>query len=60
MATPHVTGAVALLLANKGRMKAEDARRMLMDTADVVPSMQNLKQHPDYGAGRLNLLNLLS
>jgi subtilisin family serine protease len=60
MATPHVVGAVALLLANKGRMNAAEVRRQLMKTADQVPGMGGRDFHPDFGAGRLNLLRLLS
>jgi len=60
MASPHVAGAVALLLANKGNMSPAEVRTRLMQTADKVPGMGGLNFHPDYGAGRLNLLRLLS
>jgi hypothetical protein len=60
MATPHVVGAVALLLANKGKMNAAEVRRQLTKTADKVAGMGGRDFHPDYGAGRLNLLRLLS
>lgn len=60
MATPHVVGAVALLLANRGRMNATEVRRQLMKTADKVAGMRDRDFDPDYGAGRLNLLRLLS
>lgn len=60
MATPHVVGAVALLLANKGKMSATEVRRHLTNTADKVAGMGGRDFHPDYGAGRLNLLRLLS
>lgn len=60
MATPHVVGAVALLLANKGKMNATEVRRHLTKTADKVAGMGGRDFHPDYGAGRLNLLRLLS
>lgn len=60
MATPHVTAAVALLLANRGRMNGTAVRELLTKTADPVPGMNGDTWHPDYGAGRLNLLRLLS
>jgi subtilisin family serine protease len=60
MATPHVTAAVALLLANKGKLKPADARAALMAAADKVPDMGGKAFDSDYGAGRLNLLRLLS
>lgn len=60
MATPHVTAAAALLIANKGRMSPAAAKTMLQDTADKVPAMHGAKQDSDYGAGRLNLDALLA
>jgi subtilisin family serine protease len=60
MATPHVVGAVALLLANKGKMNAAEVRRQLMKTADKVPGMGDRDFDTNFGAGRLNLLRLLS
>ena len=60
MATPHVTAAVALLLANRGRMNGAAVRDLLTGTADPVPGMNGDAWHPDYGAGRLNLLRLLT
>lgn len=59
MASPHVAGAAALLLANKGKMKAASVRTRLTRAADRVAGMGKRKIHPDYGAGRLNLLKLL-
>jgi subtilisin family serine protease len=59
MATPHVSAAVALLLANKGLMNAANVRNRLMQTADKVALMSGLNFHPDFGAGRINLLRLL-
>ncbi|MGA7732210.1 MAG: S8 family serine peptidase, partial [Chloroflexia bacterium] len=59
MATPHVTAAVALLIANQGGSDPQTVRDTLMKTADRVPAMGRHKFDPDYGAGRLNLLNLL-
>ncbi|MBW4570784.1 MAG: S8 family serine peptidase [Tolypothrix carrinoi HA7290-LM1] len=60
MATPNVVGAVALLLANKGKMSADSVRIQLTNTADKVAGMRGRNFSPDYGAGRLNLLRLLS
>jgi subtilisin family serine protease len=60
MASPHVAAAAALLLANKGRMSGAQVRTQLMETADKVPAMGGADWHIDYGAGRLNLLKLLS
>jgi subtilisin family serine protease len=60
MATPHVTAAVALLRAARGKMKPADVRTQLMKTVDRVKGMGNKKFDPDFGAGRLNLLRLLT
>jgi hypothetical protein len=57
MASPHVAAAAALLLAQRGAMKPVDVRDRLRATADHVPAMGQKKEHPDYGTGRLNLLN---
>lgn len=59
MATPHVTAAVALLLANKGKMSTAAVRAQLVKTVDKVKAMGGKKFDPDFGAGRLNLLRLL-
>ncbi len=59
MATPHVSGATALLLANKGKMAPEQVRNRLMHAADKVAAMKGASFDSDYGAGRLNLFNLL-
>ncbi len=60
MASPHVAAAAALLVANRGKMNAASVRAQLMKTADRVVGMGDRAFHPDYGAGRLNLLRLLS
>ena len=60
MASPHVAAAVGLLLANRGKMSPADARAQLTKSVDKVKDMAKKKFHPDYGAGRLNLLRLLS
>lgn len=59
MATPHVTAAVALFLANKGKHSPQDVKNALQTSADKTPQMAG-NFDPDYGAGRLNLLKLLS
>lgn len=60
MATPHVTAAVALLMANSSApIRPNDAKKRLMNTADRVPGMNGHLHTPDYGAGRLNLFRLL-
>lgn len=60
MAAPHVSAAAALLLANKGLVAPSDVRQALMASADPVPLMGGSPFHVDYGAGRLNLLRLLT
>jgi subtilisin family serine protease len=60
MATPHVAAAAALLTAKMGRPGPRETRRRLRQKADKVPGMNGARSHPDYGAGRLNLLRLLS
>ena len=59
MATPHVVAAVALLFSNKGKMSPAEALAELKAAADKVPAMGGNTFHPDFGAGRLNLLRLL-
>lgn len=59
MAAPHVSAAVALLLANRGAMDGPTVRQRLMATADLTPGMVAGVHNPDFGAGRLNLLRLL-
>jgi subtilisin family serine protease len=60
MATPHVTGAVALLLAKNGPMHPKEIREVLQKTTDKVPAMGGSDFHQGFGSGRLNLLRLLS
>jgi subtilisin family serine protease len=60
MASPHVAGAVALLIANKGRLNPAETKTLLMNTADKVAGLGGANFDPIYGAGRLNLLKLLS
>ena len=58
-ACPHVTAAVALLLASKGRMSPARVKARLMRSADKVSGMKGKTFDPSYGAGRLNLKRLL-
>lgn len=41
MATPHVTGALALAKSIAPLLRAADLKRKLMETADVVPALQD-------------------
>ena len=59
MATPHVTAAVALYLANGGDPTLAAIRAALTRTADKVAGMPPTGFNADYGNGRLNLLALL-
>jgi subtilisin family serine protease len=59
MATPHVSGAAALLMANKGRRAPAQMCSELMQSADKVPGLNGADFNSDYGAGRLNLFRLL-
>lgn len=59
MASPHVAAA-ALLIANHGPMDGAAVRARLMETADKVFAMNGRDFTSEYGAGRLNLLRLLS
>lgn len=59
MATPHVTAAVALRLAQKPGRSPAQLRADLQASADKVAGMGNQAFTPDYGAGRINLLRLL-
>jgi subtilisin family serine protease len=59
MASPHVAGAAALYLAKKGRTAPAAVKQALMKAAVKVPDMQGQAFTPFYGAGRLDLVNLL-
>jgi len=59
MAAAHVSGAVALLLANRGPLSPAEVKRRLEATAGRVPGMGGLAFDPAYGHGRLNLRRLL-
>jgi subtilisin family serine protease len=60
MACPHVAASTALLLARRGKIGPSDVRERLMKAADKLPGMSGREVDADYGAGRLNLLRLLS
>lgn len=60
MAAAHVSAAIALLLSNRGRMNSSTILELLSKSVDKPRKMQGFNWHPDYGVGRLNLLNLLS
>jgi subtilisin family serine protease len=63
MATPHVSGCAALLIAKGMAAGAKPSpgqvRQSLMASADKVTAMNGASFSPDYGAGRINLLKLL-
>lgn len=56
MATPHVTGALGLLLSKEGRFTHEQLKARLLETTDPVVS---LRGRVVSGSGRLNAFNLL-
>lgn len=60
MATPHVAAASALYIAKNGRSDGPTVKLALQKSADRVAGMGGKAFHPDYGAGRLNLLKLLT
>lgn len=51
MATPHVAGAAALVLAENPSFTVADLKKRLMDTVDVIPALSGLS----VTGGRLNL-----
>jgi subtilisin family serine protease len=60
MATPHVTAAAALLLANRGSMSGSEVRQALMKSAGRLAGMKRNRWTPDHGAGMLDLAKLLA
>ncbi|MFL6200272.1 MAG: S8 family peptidase [Thermoanaerobaculia bacterium] len=58
MATPHVSAAVALLLAKSPGLSPSDVRKRIMDTADHVPGQT--RRNEEYGSGRLNIASVLA
>lgn len=59
MATPHVAGAAALLLARNRHMTTEQVRQRLRKTAATLPNMRGKNWTPSYGAGLLNVQKAL-
>jgi hypothetical protein len=63
MATPHVTGCAALLIAKenaaRNKLNPGQLRQALMASADRIVAMNGADFSTDYGAGRINLLKLL-
>jgi subtilisin family serine protease len=63
MATPHVNGCAALLIAKSNaagnKLTPQQVRQSLMQSADKVAAMNGEDFTTDYGAGRINLFNLL-
>ncbi len=64
MATPHVSGAAALWIAKRvaagQKPSPADVRQALASSADKVGGMNGADFTVDYGAGRINLMTLLS
>ena len=56
MATPHVTGALGLLLAQEGRLPVAEVRERLMATSEPVGALRGRT----INSGRLNAYNLLT
>lgn len=59
MASPHVAGAAALLLANKGDLNGAAVKQRLQSSAVKVSGMQGQNFTQLYGSGRLDLAKLL-
>lgn len=55
MATPHVTAAVALILAKHPNFSPVDVAKHLQQTAAKLPVMKNRKKTKEYGSGLLDL-----
>lgn len=57
MATPHVTGAAALVYINKPKSRASGlaVARRLIATAIKLPAMRGKDFTPEYGAGLLDV-----
>jgi subtilisin family serine protease len=60
MSAPHVTAAVALLIANRGPLTPAAIDKALQASADKVQDMRGKAFSRDFGAGRLNLERLLA
>ncbi|MDC0253653.1 S8 family serine peptidase [Bacteriovoracales bacterium] len=57
MATPHVSGAIGLLLAQEGRISHEEMKERLMATSVPIPTLRGKVMA---GSGRLDAFNLLT
>lgn len=55
MATPHVTGAVALLWSNNSSLSSTDVKSAILQSVDKIPSLQN----KTVSGGRLNIQKML-
>ncbi len=55
MATPHVTGALALLLAHDSQLSATEAKRILLEGVAVLPELQSTC----VTSGRLSLPSII-
>lgn len=60
MASPHVAGAAALVLANRGPMTGAQVKARLEAKAVKIPAMAGQPFTIEYGHGRLDLFSLLS
>jgi subtilisin family serine protease len=56
MATPHVSGAIGLLIAKEGRMDLEELRNRVMATSEPISALRG----KTINSGRLNAYNLLT
>ena len=56
MATPHVSGAIGLLIAQEGRMDLEELRNRVMATSEPLSALRG----KTINSGRLNAYNLLT
>lgn len=56
MATPHVSGAIGLLIAKEGRIDVEQLRERLMATSEPISALRG----KTINSGRLNAYNLLT
>jgi subtilisin family serine protease len=56
MATPHVSGAIGLLLAQEGRIDLEELRARVMATSEPLSALRG----KTINSGRLNAYNLLT